>query len=143
MSGLKNGSTTLERFGYDGEQVMSEEFGEYGFTKEHLMALVKLQVSMEHLLQRIERFELRVENRLTLVEQNIASKHDLEKLERELRAEILQTRTETAKHVETVTRRADVHESDLRGLQKEVWKWSGFAAAIGIVATLAVKILWH
>lgn len=122
---------------------MSEEFGEYGFTKEHLMTLVKLQVSMEHLLARIERFELRVENRLTTVEQNIASKHDLEKLERELREEIQKNRTEMAKQVEAVSKRADTHESNLMSLQKEVWKWSGFAAAIGIVATLAVKILWH
>ena len=129
---MSNGSTTLERFGYDGVQVMSEEFGEYGFTKEHLMALVKLQVSMEHLLQRIERFELRVENRLTLVEQTIASKHDLEKLERELREEIQETRAAVA-----------TQANDLREVQKEVWKWSGFAAAVGIIAGIMIKILWH
>jgi len=111
---------------------MSEEFGEYGFTKEHLMALVKLQVSMEHLLQRIERFELRVENRLTLVEQTIASKHDLEKLERELREEIQETRAAVA-----------TQANDLREVQKEVWKWSGFAAAVGIIAGIMIKILWH
>lgn len=120
----------------------SENYGEYGFTKDHLTALVKLQVGMDHTLARIERFELRIENRLTTIENNLASKRDLDKLESEIRDEIKANREDNQKRADAITAKTDRIETDLRSLQKEVWRWSGFAALVGTCAAILIKLLW-
>lgn len=111
---------------------MSDEYGEYGFTRQHMEELVKLGVKFEHLFQRMERFELRMENRLTLVEQQIASKHDLEKTERELRAD-LQINRDQVKDL----------EDKVDDLSKSHWKLIGVCTGLAAIVSVAVKVFWH